>query len=120
MRYSLLDRSENGYLLFQELRYRTSESLTLEFRMVFFETDSYDSRLYEFENDLRGVFSNPALYGSGRRWYVLARYKVNHVLALSMKYAETQRDGVTSISSGPSEIVGDIDNRLSMQLDWQW
>jgi hypothetical protein len=112
-----LQKREQGYLLFQDVRYGISRSFSIQARLIFFQTDSYDSRLYEYENDLRGVFSNPALYGKGRRWYLVVHYNIASLLKLSAKYAETQKEGVTSMGSGVSEIMGDLDNRLSLQLD---
>jgi uncharacterized membrane protein len=120
VRYALSGNNERGTLLFQDVLYNNRRGFSAEARIVFFHTDSFDSRLYEFENDLRGVFSNPALYGKGRRWYVLLRYQVFDLLSISMKYAETQKEGVQSISSGLSEIIGDTDNRLSVQVDVVW
>jgi hypothetical protein len=115
--YGQLQRMEQGYLLFQDVRYGISRRFSIQARLVFFQTVSYDSRLYEYENDLRGVFSNPALYGKGRRWYLVAHYNIASMLKLSAKYAETQKEGMTSMGSGVSEIMGDLDNRLSLQLD---
>jgi hypothetical protein len=115
--YDPLKKSERGVLFYHELRYSILPNLTAEARIIVFDTESYDSRVYEFENDLRGVFSNPALYGKGRRWYVLARWKATDAISLSAKYSETQFDGVTSIGSGLTEIQGDVDNRVAFQLD---
>lgn len=110
-------KREQGYLVYQDFRYGISRRFSIEARLIFFQTDSYDSRLYEYENDLRGVFSNPALYGKGRRWYLVVHYNIASLLKLSAKYVETQKEGVTSMGSGVSEIPGDLDNRLSLQLD---
>ncbi len=118
--YPLLHGHELGHLFFQEVRFRATERIVLEVRIVFFDTESFDSRLYEYENDIRGVFSNPALYGSGRRWYLLARYGLSDEIGVSMKYSETQKDGVLTMGSGSLEVAGDTDNRLSLQLDIQW
>jgi hypothetical protein len=115
--YDQLRATERGYLLYQDIRYGISNRFSIEGRLAFFHTDSYDSRLYEYENDLRGVFSNPALYGKGRRWYMVIRYYMAGVLTLSAKYSETQKEGVTSLGSGTTEIYGDLDNRLSLQFD---
>ena len=115
--YSGIKKKESGILLYQEVQSKLADNLKLEIRLIFFDTDSYDSRLYEYENDLRGVFSNPALYGKGRRWYALISYKVANVLHLSAKYSETLKEGVKSISSGLTEIIGDLDNRVSLQLE---
>lgn len=120
IRYPLLPSHERGFLLFQDVHFRPQDRFAIETRLVFFDTQSFDSRIYEYENDIRGVFANPALFGKGRRWYVLVRYKPVDALALSVKYAETQKDGVTSMGSGMSEIIGDLDNRLAMQLDVQF
>jgi hypothetical protein len=115
-----LDRSfERGGVAYQGVRYAT-QAFVGEIRMVVFDTDSYFSRLYEYENDLVGVFQNYALYGRGRRWYALIRWCPGRGVALSAKYSETIRDGVRSIGSGEMEISGDLDNRLSIQLDLAW
>ena len=115
--YPIPGRSERGYLFFQDLRYRISGFLSATTRLVFFDTDSYDSRLYEYENDVHGVFANPGLYGKGRRWYLVIDYSPSRVFSLSAKYSETLKEGVTAIGSGVTEIQGPLDNRLTVQID---
>jgi hypothetical protein len=112
-----LGKTEHGVLLFQDIGLTISRSFSVNGRLIFFHTDSYESRLYEYENDLRGAFSNPGLYGVGKRVYVMVRYTVTPEVMLSAKYAETQKEGVTSIGSGPTEIQGNLDNRISFQMD---
>ncbi|MEO6695944.1 MAG: hypothetical protein ABIY50_01585, partial [Ignavibacteria bacterium] len=91
--------------------------LVLDMRYLVFETDDYDSRIYEFENDIKGVLSNVALYGKGRRWYLVLKYKPLPYLEFSGKYAETYIDGVKSIGSGNDKIKNDINNRFSLGLE---
>jgi predicted porin len=109
-------KQETGYVLCQGLRYSTHRILG-ELRLMFFDTRSFSSRLYQYENDLTGVFHNHLLFGRGDRWYALVRYHLSKNLVLSLKYAETLIDGAKTVGSGPMEIAGDIDNRLSMQVD---
>ena len=114
-------RHERGLLLYQDIQYSTRWGFSIEARLVFFDTESYDSRVYEYENDLRGAFANPALYGKGRRWYLLVRSPpLLEVVTFSCKYSATQKDGVGTLSSGDSEIVGDLDDRFGIQLDMRW
>lgn len=115
--YALSGRHESGYLFYQEFHYAASSAFRAEARLIFFDTKSYDTRVYEFENDLRGVFSNPALYGKGRRWYLLVRWNVGSAVSISAKYSETQKDAASSMGSGVMEIQGDVDNRVSLQLE---
>lgn len=112
---------ERGFLLYQDLRYAAASGISVEARLAFFDTESYDTRVYEYENDLRGVFANPALYGRGRRWYILIRSPVVlGVASFACKYAATRKEGVRFISSGDTEIRGDLDDRLGVQLDIRW
>ncbi|MGH2574261.1 MAG: hypothetical protein ACRDFC_01025, partial [Ignavibacteria bacterium] len=115
--YSNFKTSEKGILLLSDFRIKPIENLILDWRFIVFHTDSYDSRIYEYENDLDGVVSNPGLYGRGRRWYLLLKYKPFSYLQLSAKYSETFLDGVKSIGSGYDEIPGDFKNRFSLQLE---
>jgi hypothetical protein len=115
--YRLLNRMEQGNLFYQDIRYKSDGGVSVEARLIFFDSDSFDSRLYEFENDLRGVFSNPALFGKGRRWYILFRYKLPDIFTVSAKYSETQKRWCHKLGSGSSEILGDVDNRFSVQME---
>jgi hypothetical protein len=110
---------ERGFLAYQDVRLYPALKWLLHARAIVFHTDSFDSRLYEFETDVPGSFSNPALFGRGLRWYVATRYEVTDFLDLWMKYSITVKEGVKFISSGANEIRGDVDNRLTLQLDIQ-
>jgi len=109
--------SEKGILFFSDFRVSPFRSLLLDGRFVYFQTDSYDSRIYEYENELTGVVSNQGLYGKGTRWYLMLKYKPYKFLELSAKYSETIIDGAKSTGSGNDEVMGDLKNRFSLQLD---
>lgn len=115
--YSAFADGGEGILLYQDFRWKPTRQLTIDARLIFFDTDSYDTRIYEFESDLRGTLLNPALYGRGRRWYTVAQYSLFNGVNLSAKYSETYRDDVKKIGSGPDEILGNVIHRLSVQID---
>jgi hypothetical protein len=73
--------------------------------------------VYEYENDLLGVMPNLAMYGKGIRWYVILKYKPLKFLTLSAKYSETYKPDENYLSSGDNEIIGNVDNRVSFQID---
>ena len=115
--YKKFTGNNKGYLFYSDIRLIPIKKMTLDARFIFFNTDSYDSRIYEFENDIQGVMSNIPLYGQGSRWYILMKYRPFPFLNLSVKYSETYFDGVKSIGSGNDKIEGDINNRLSIGLE---
>ena len=108
---------EDGILIFQDLRYVPINNINLYSRIIFFQTDSFNSAVYEFENDLLGVMPNLAMYGKGIRWYLIVKYKPLQFLSISAKYSETYKPNVTSLSSGDNEIMGNVDNRVGLQID---
>jgi len=104
---------ENGFLFFHDIRYTHSNRLNIYGRIIFFKTDSFNSAVYEFENDLRGVLYNIPLYGKGFRWYLLFSYRLFSHYILSMKYSETIKYGVDFTSLSGEQ----LDNILSFQVD---
>lgn len=111
---------ESGYLILQDIKYAPITNLNIWARCIFFTTDSYNSRIYQFENDVIGVMSNPALYGEGLRWYFMARYTTKFGLNISLKYSELYKPNERTLGSGDSEIPGNVDNRINFQIDFNF
>ncbi|MBN2571040.1 MAG: helix-hairpin-helix domain-containing protein [Ignavibacteriales bacterium] len=112
-----LDNKEDGFLTFQDIQWRPSKQLDVYARIIFFRTDSYNSRLYEFENDITGIITNPAMYGEGIKWYFLIKYKPFDFVTISMKYSELYKPNENTIGSGDSEIPINLSNYISIQVD---
>lgn len=112
---------ERGLLTFMEGSYRDNNSgVRLRSRMIFYDTKSYDSRLYQYESDVAGNFSNPPMYGKGVRWYIVAGVELFREFVLSFKYSETKKLNEVILGSGDDEIIGNFDNRIALQLDFQF
>jgi hypothetical protein len=101
---------ERGMLFFQDVTADFERVLFLSFRIVAFHTDSYVSRVFEYEAELPGAYSNPPLSDSGIRWYLLGRYRCGGNLDFTMKYSQTSK-------SKSSKGAGGVDSQLSVQLD---
>ena len=108
---------EFGYLVFQEIKIKPINNLSITSRVIFFNSDSFNSSVYEYEYDLKGILANVGLSGKGIRWYIVSNYKLTNFLNISLKYAETYKPDEKQLSSGESLIYNNVDNRLSLQLD---
>lgn len=108
---------EKGLMIYQDIRITPAQNLNFYGRIIFFKTDSFNSAVYEYENDLTGILSNNAMYGEGIRWYAIARYKFLNNFNISFKYAETYKPFEETLGSGNAEIAGNLENRISIQLD---
>jgi len=116
--YSVSRNQESGILAFTEASSSPAHlPWRATMRMIFFDTHSYDSRVYEYENEVRGGYSSPALYGRGLRWYVVGGWRFSGRTELSFKYSETIKPGRTILGTDNSEITGPLDNAATIQLD---
>lgn len=104
-----------GYLVFQDIRYYAGEKLQIDARVTMFDTDDYDSRVYQFENDLLYVLSNSMLFDQGQRMYILFNYEPTEWLELWMKLSTTIYEDRNIISSGLNEIKGNRRSDFGIQ-----
>jgi hypothetical protein len=116
----IIANNEKGLLLFQDFQYKLKNKLTFYGRVIFFQTESFASRIYEFENDLIGVMTNQALWGSGIKWYFLLRYNPFATLHISAKYSEFYKPNETQLGSGYNAIAGNLENKFSLQIDYSF
>ena len=111
---------EKGMLEYQDIAVHCAPPLWLNFRLIYFSTDSYNSRVYELERDMPGLSSMPALYGEGVKWYVLLKYSFHKTFDLNIKYSELLRDDVSRIGTGQDELPSNRDPRIGVQVDAHW
>ena len=80
-----------GMLLLQDVYHKFGRvPVTVWFRYCLFSTESWDSRLYTYENDLLYSFSIPALSGDGSRSYIMAKWDIRHFGEVRIKYGLTE------------------------------
>ena len=66
--------------------------LTLHLGLSYYHTDNYASRVYLYENAPLYTYSVMQLYGSGFRYWLLARAAIGRRLTLSAKASGTDLD----------------------------
>ncbi len=110
------DEAQAGVLFYQDVRWQALGPLRLDARLTLFDTDGFDARVYQFENDLTGVFAIPALSGRGARAYLLATLTPLDGLTVQAKLAATVFEDVARISSGPNTVEGDRVRDLGVQI----
>ena len=88
--------SESGFLFYVDARYRELNWLSIEARCIYFDTDSYKSRIYEYENNLIGMITNETLFGRGLRTYLLVNYRVNENVGIQIRYTMEKKERLVS------------------------
>ena len=79
-----------GMLLLQDINLKFRKfPVSIWLRYAIFNSGSFDSGLYTWENDLLNSFSIPVLYGTGNRTYLMASWRIDGRAELRFKYGLT-------------------------------
>lgn len=115
--YQTYNYSGNGFLIFQDLNWRPKQGpWALSIRYALFDTDSYDERIYAYENDVLYAYSIPAYYYRGSRYYILIKRSVTRNIDMWIRFAQTYFNNRQTIGSGLDEIKGRTKSEIKMQL----
>ena len=119
LRYGL--EKENGILLIQDITYKPKESkFSFTARFALFDTDSYNSRIYSYENDVLYYFRIPAYYLQGARTYITSRYQFKKGIDLWLRWGTWMYTNRDNIGSGLNEINGSSKSEIRAQLRIQF
>lgn len=111
--------AEKGFLTFFDILYKPLLSpYAAVLRLQYFETDSYDSRIYAYENDVLYSYSIPAFYDKGFRYYITFNYDLSKKISLWLRWAQTIYRDKTTVGSGLDEINGNKKSELKLQGRW--
>lgn len=112
---------KQGLLLLQDLKFKsTNQHFSCQMRFAWFDTESYDCRLYAYENDMLYNFSIPALSGKGVRTYFNCKYSLSKSIDLWFKVARTQYFDQRSIGTSWDEVNGDRKTEVKFQLRYRF
>jgi len=109
--------NETGFLIYQDLLIRPKTwPIDLSMRYAFFDTDSYETRLYAFESNALYVFSVPAYFYKGTRAYLMVRWTFLRKFDLWARYAVNLYTDRDSLGSGAEMIKTNRKSEVTLQL----
>jgi len=114
---SKLETMSKGMLMYQDVRYQIKDRLTLYYRLTFFDIDDYESRIYQFENDLPFVLTNQMLDGRGNRQYLCIQYNLFSVFRIGLKYSLTNTEKEDSLHHRLKKMEYHSDQTINFQIE---
>ena len=112
---------ETGYLIYQDILFKTKKlPFSFAFRYAIFDTESFNSRIYAYENDVLYAFSIPAYSNRGVRTYLTVRYHIKRGVDLWLRYGLTYYDNLDVVSAGLEEIQGNHKQEIKAQLRFKF
>jgi len=111
--------AEFGAMIFQDV-FLNFKRLRTNFRMAYFSTESYASRIYAFENDILYAASIPAYDHRGFRIYINARVQLWSKLNLWLRVSRFHYLNRHELGSGLDRIDGSKRTEVKWQLRYQF
>lgn len=113
--------AEFGYLFYQDINYSPlSSRFSGNLRVAYFNTASYNSRIYAYEDDVLYNFTFGLYNGKGIRTYANLKYRLAKRLDLWARYALYNYENVETVGSSLDEIKGSQKSEVRLQLRYQF
>lgn len=112
---------QDGFAIYQDLIFKPlGFPLSFTTRYALFDTDGFQVRFYNFENNLLYTFAIPAYYNRGSRFYFNLRYKGIRNMTIEARFAQLYWSNQDQIGSGLEEINGPVRTELGAQIKYQF
>ena len=113
--------NESGYLVFQDVIWKKMNvPISITIRYALFQSDTWNARLYAYENDVLYSYSIPAYYGKGARIYGIFKFDVRRNIDVWFRIAQWAYTDRDFISSGNSMISGFRKTDCTLQMRMQF
>ena len=108
---------EAGYMAYQDVIYTAPKNkLKIQCRLAWFKTDSYQSRIYVYENNVLYGYSFPSFMGEGYRSYLNLSWKPFPKWTCYLKGGYVIYPDRETISSGVTKVEGNQLYDLTFQI----
>jgi len=110
-------KREEGFLSYVDLICKPMlKPFSVILRWLHFETDSYASRIYAYENDVLYSYAVPAYSGRGDHYGILLTCKISKWLNGWLHLQQTIYQDQSSIGTGLAQIAGSKKTELELQF----
>ena len=114
----ITDENQRGYMINEYLAWQRGK-LKLSGSAGYFNTDSYDTRIYVYERSPLYNFSFPSYDGEGMRLTFMGQSALGKRLKLTAKIGFTRYFDRSTIGSGLQEISSAMQTDFDLQIQWK-
>lgn len=117
--FSFFSKSEksSGFLMYQDVVYKPiAKPYSFTARYAIFDVNSFDARIYAYENDILYEFFIPFFQNRGSRFYINSRLRLGRNYTWEFRIGKTYFENVDEIGSGNELIKGNSRTELKTQL----
>jgi hypothetical protein len=110
--------NEVGYLLLQDIKW-DQRKWSVQSRLAYIHTPSYDTRNYAYEPGVPYSFLLPAYAGKAIKTTLVIAYQWNREMTLAAKWGRIQYRDRTEVGSGLDAIEGNTKTDITLQISYK-
>lgn len=108
---------EHGFLIYQDVIWKKVGSpFTFSGRYALFDIESFNARIYAFENDVLYFFNIPAYANRGSRVYAMTKIRLKRGVDLWLRYSRWMYIDRNTIGTGLETIEGNTRSEFRAQI----
>lgn len=112
---------QKGFMIYQDINYKPMQGkVSFSLRYILFDTDSYDTRIYAYENDVLYAYSIPSYYYKGSKYYLLLNYNITRGIECWVRVGRISYQNQSEIGSGLDVIDGSYKTEVKAQIRFQF
>lgn len=111
---------EFGYMVSQNFGHRGHKRIQGDGFFGYFNSDTYNARLYSYERNILSTFYMPSFYGEGFRATLSLRWNILDNLSFSVKASQTRYFNRETIGSSTELIDGNKRTDIFSYLVWKF
>ena len=112
---------ETGFMIYQDINFKPMRSkFSLSLRYVLFDTETYDTRIYAYENDVLYAYSIPSYYYRGSRYYMMVHYSIVRGIDCWLRIGRTEYNNQETVGSDLDEIDAPHKTEVKAQIRFQF
>ena len=118
--YSFDSKRSLGWMISQNLAADFSTKINVSVMAAYFNTSSYDTRLYAYEKSILNTFSMPSYYGRGMRLSSVCRYDLSEHWMVMSKVGFTKYFDRDVIGTDLRQINASYETDIDLQLRYKF
>lgn len=109
--------TETGVSSYIDLKYQPLKKLGIGARFSIFNTNSYESALWDYEYFYPGYAQTNANYGEGVRYSLFIDWELDKNLLVNIRYIGLTKNNIDKLGTGYDEVVGNSSGKIYVQMD---
>ena len=108
-------------MIYQDVTYKAlSFPVSFSARLAYFDTETYNARIYAYESDVLYGYSFPAYYNRGMKAYIVLRYNIHRNISTWFRVSNLFWSDREEIGSGLERIDGKSRTDIKVQLRFKF